>query len=342
MKQSADFSNYKLEDFIDDARFISWITLPDEALDSFWQEVQQDFPQTKPVINEARNLILSIRIERESMNLEEQQSLWEVIEVKAGLRQKKQGKRVSLWFRAAAAVFLVGMISILSLFYYTKYQKQQISTVYGQVKTFALPDGTIVTLNANSKLRYPENWDKTKMREVWIEGEAFFKVNHLHRSGIIKAEERFIVHAQKLNIEVLGTSFNVNNRRGLVKVALLTGKVRLDVKGNRDSEINLQPGELGEYQENMALLVKTKAYVKAYASWKNGELHFDNTPLNKVLILIEDNYGYKAVLKDPALGNKRLSGTFSFSTEDALFKAIAVSLGISIQKDENNHQLIIK
>ena len=342
MKQSTDFNTYKLEDFIDDPRFISWVTLPDDTMDSFWKQVQEDFPQAKSVISDARDIILSIRIQTESMGLQEQQSLWETIELKAGLHQKKRSKQIHLWFRAAAAVLLISTISILSLFYYAKYQKQEISTTYGQVQTITLPDGSIVTLNANSKLEYARNWDKTKTREVWIKGEGFFKVNHLHQSGKIKDEERFIVHAEKLNVEVLGTSFNVNNRRGLVKVALLTGKVRLDVKDNRSYAINLQPGELGEYHENKASLTKSRVYANDYASWKNGELHFDNMPLKKVLILIEDNYGYKAVLKDSAVGDKRLSGTFSFSTEDALFKAIAISLGISIQKDENNHQLIIR
>ena len=174
------------------------------------------------------------------MGLQEQQSLWQTIELTAGLHQKKQ---ISLWFRAAAAVLLIGMISIISLFYYTKYQKQEITTVYGQVRTIALPDGTIVMLNANSKLAYAKNWDKTKTREVWIKGEGFFKVNHLHQVGKIKDEERFIVHAENLNVEVLGTSFNVNNRRGLVKVALFTGQVRLDVKDDKSPAINLQPGD---------------------------------------------------------------------------------------------------
>lgn len=342
MKQSKKVNTYQLEDFIDDPEFISWVTLPDHALNLFWQQVQDEYPETKPLISEARDIILAMRIQSESMDLNEQQLLWKSIELQVKTSPVKKGRSFSLWLGAAAAVLLIGMISILSLFYFTKYQKQEISTVYGQIRTFTLPDGTIVTLNANSKLQYPENWDKTAIREVWIEGEAFFKVNHLHRSGIIKDAEKFIVHAQKLNVEVLGTSFNVNNRRNLVKVALLTGKVRLGVAGAQDSEINLQPGEMGEYLEHKTALVKTKVQASDIAAWKNGELHFDNMALSKVLILIEDNYGYRAVLKDKSIGDKRLSGTFSVSSEDALFKAIAISLGISIEKDELNHQLIIK
>lgn len=342
MKQSKKVNTYQLEDFIDDPEFISWVTLPDDALNLFWQRVQEEYPESKPLISDAREIILAMRIQSVSMDLNEQQLLWKSIELQVKTSPVKKGRSFSLWLGAAAAVLLIGMISILSLFYFTKYQKQEISTVYGQIRTFSLPDGTVVTLNANSKLQYSKNWDKTAIREVWIEGEAFFKVNHLHQSGIIKDAEKFIVHAQKLNVEVLGTSFNVNNRRNLVKVALLTGKVRLGVAGIQDSEINLQPGEMGEYLGLKTALVKTKVQASDIAAWKNGELHFENMPLSKVLILIEDNYGYAAVLKDKSIGDKRLSGTFSMSSEDALFKAIAISLGISIEKDELNHQLIIK
>lgn len=342
MKQSKKVNTYQLEDFIDDPEFISWVTLPDDALNLFWQRVQEEYPESKPLISDAREIILAMRIQSVSMDLNEQQLLWKSIELQVKTSPVKKGRSFSLWLGAAAAVLLIGMIAILSLFYFTKYQKQEISTVYGQIRTFSLPDGTVVTLNANSKLQYSKNWDKTAIREVWIEGEAFFKVNHLHQSGIIKDAEKFIVHAQKLNVEVLGTSFNVNNRRNLVKVALLTGKVRLGVAGIQDSEINLQPGEMGEYLGRKNALVKTKVQASDIAAWKNGELHFENMPLSKVLILIEDNYGYAAVLKDKSIGDKRLSGTFSMSSEDALFKAIAISLGISIEKDELNHQLIIK
>ncbi|RAJ37210.1 FecR family protein [Pedobacter cryoconitis] len=342
MKQSKKINTYQLEDFIADPQFISWVTLPDDALNLFWQQVQNEYPETQPIIKDARKIILAMNISVESMDLNEQQLLWESIELKVKMSPEKRGRTFSLWLRAAAAVLLLGIVSILSLFYYTHYQKQEISTVYGQTRTLALPDGTVVTLNANSTLKYPKNWDKSAIREVWIEGEAFFKVNHLHQSGLIKDSERFIVHAQKLNVEVLGTSFNVNNRRNQVKVALLTGKVRLGVEGIRESEINLQPGEMGEYLGRKTALVKTRVQAADIAAWKNGELHFDNMPLWKVLSLIEDNYGYQSVLKDSSIGDKRLSGTFSVSSEDALFKAIAISLGITIEKDELNHKLFIR
>jgi transmembrane sensor len=339
-KRTADFNSPKLEDFIDDPKFSLWLLHPDEMLDAFWLQVQSDYPQTRAVIAEARQIVLSLRFARDEMDAGEQSSLWLAIESTAKLRRKPVFK-LSLWMRSAAAVFIAGLTG-LSLFYYNAQQSLTVSTAYGQIRTLSLPDGSVVTLNANSTLRYAKKWDVEQVREVWINGEAFFKISHLHRTGKVKEGERFIVHAQKLNVEVLGTSFDVHNRRGNVQVALLTGSVGLQVKGEDKPVLKLIPGELAEYREKKKLISKMRVKVSDYAAWKNGELFLNNTPLKEILLLIEDSYGYKTILKEPALENRKLSGRFSFSSEDAFFRAISTSLGISIVKDQSSHQLIIK
>ena len=340
-KQFTDFGSYTLEDFIDHPQFILWISTPDPDLDAFWQKVQIDYPETVPLIADAKHLILSLQFKSEHMSAPDQKFLWNAIEQRTKLHQKPVF-RLSFWMRSAAAIFLLGLLSISFFFYQHQQQQIWVDTSFGQLKTLTLPDGTIVTLNANSKLHYAKNWSSIRIREVWIEGEAFFKVNHLHRSGIIKEGERFIVHAQKLNVEVLGTSFNVKNRRDLVKVALVTGKVGLEVDGTNHSLIKLTPGELAAYEEKKKTIVKTKIYAPDYIAWRNGKLNFNNTSLYEVFKIIEDDYGYKTIIKDRSILNKKLSGNFSLSSEDALFKAISTSASISIQKDQSTHQLIIK
>ena len=339
-KQPVDFSSYTLADYIDHPDFVNWVTTPTPALDVFWEKVQEDYPSAKTVMAEARGLVLSLRFENAFMEEPEQKSLWHAIELEAKLNQKSVVK-IPLWLRSAAAVLIFGLVG-LSVFLYSQQSKITVSTAFAEVKTFTLPDGSVVTLNANSKLRYPEKWNTEKIREVWIEGEGFFKVNHLHQSGVIKEADRFIVHAEKLNVEVLGTTFNVNNRRGKISVALLTGKVGLELAGNEKAGIKLQPGELAEYEDKKKVIIKKKVQADDYVAWKSNKLYFDNTPLTDVLLLIEDNYGYKAVIKDAAVKNKKLSGTFSFSSEDALFKAIALSLGISIEKNQAAKEIIVR
>jgi len=355
-KQSADFSSYTLEDLIDDPRFILWVTTPDNDLDAFWKKVQNEYPQITPVIAAASKIVLSMRFSTATMNAREQQVLWTAITEEAKLAdvptaaafnqsrssaQAKPSFTVPLWLRAAAAVFVFGILS-LSIFLYLQQQQTVITTAFGQTKTVALPDGSMVTLNANSALHYATNWDKKAIREVWITGEAFFKVNHLHQSGAILAADRFVVHAEELNVEVLGTTFNVKNRRGKVNVALVTGRVGVAVEGASNPLIKLIPGELAEYTEKGQAIYKKAIYTKDYTSWHNGELHFNKTPLSEIFALIEDNYGYTVITKDNKIGKRQLSGNFSLSSEDAFFKAISTTLGISFQKNQATHQLIIK
>lgn len=337
-KQQVDFASYTLADFIDNPGFVQWVITPEPASTLFWESVQRDYPEKVPVIAAARELVLSLRFQQEHLPPVEQESLWNAIEIQAKLHQKP-GLTIPLWLRSLAAILILGLLGT-GLFFYMQQQKLMFSTAYGQVKTFTLPDGSVVTLNANTKLYYPKKWNAEQIREVWIEGEAFFKVNHLHQQGIVKNGERFIVHAEKLSIEVLGTTFNVNNRRGKIKVALLTGKVALQAQGV--AQLKLQPGELAEYEEKQGNIHKKKIEASEYVSWKSNQLNFNNTPLTEVLQLIEDNYGYKTVMKDVSLGNKKLSGSFYFSSEDALFKAIAASLGIVIEKNTARHELIVK
>jgi len=354
-KQSADFSSYTLEDLIDDSRFILWVTTPDNNLDAFWKQVQNEYPQITPVIADAKNIVLSMRFSTVTMTATEQLVLWTAIAAGAKLvdaptarafdqsrsSPPKSSFTIPLWLRAAAAVFIFGILSI-SIFLYLQQQQTVITTAFGQTKTVTLPDGSVVKLNANSALHYDKNWEKEAIREVWITGEAFFKVNHLHQSGAILAAHRFIVHAEELNVEVLGTTFNVKNRRGKVNVALVTGRVGVAVDGASNPLIKLIPGELAEYTEKGQAIYKKAIYTKDYTSWQNGELHFNKTPLSEIFALIEDNYGYTVITKDNKIGKRQLSGNFSLSSEDAFFKAISTTLGISFQKNQATHQLIIK
>jgi transmembrane sensor len=355
-KPSADFSSYTLEDLIDDPRFILWVLTPDEEISAFWESVQNEYPQLIPVIVDAKKIVHSLRFSREEMTAAEQQSLWAnisdeaklyqeiaipVVKHKAVSSRQQPVFRIPVWLRASAAVLLFGLLGI-SIFLYQQQQQTVITTAFGQTRNITLPDGSVITLNANSKLHYAKEWDTATVREVWIDGEAFFKVNHLHRTGPIQSAQRFIVHAQQLDVEVLGTTFNVKNRRGQINVALVAGKVGVKIEGKNKPLLKLSPGELAAYAGKGDVIRKQKVDITSYTSWQDGELHFNKTPLREIFDLIEDTYGYRVITKNQQIGERQLSGTFLLSSEDAFFKAITTSLGISFQKNEATHQLIIK
>ena len=93
-------------------------------------------------------------------------------------------------------------------------------TRYGETQTILLPDSSTVLLNANSRLTLSTDWTDT--REVWLEGEAFFRVRKIKRiTSPASAEHvKFIVRTDRLNVEVLGTEFNVRQRSEKTAVLL--------------------------------------------------------------------------------------------------------------------------
>ncbi|RNL53972.1 FecR family protein [Pedobacter jejuensis] len=336
-KQLSDYKAYTLADLINDESFILWVLQPDRTAEIFWQDVLDTYPILRPTFAHAREIVLSMHFETDAFDIAEQKQLWQNIAASTVLVEKT-GRIFKMWYRYAAAAVVVGILFCIGILYSVNY-KVDIETPFGQLKDITLPDGSIVTLNANSRIKYDKTWSKNDIREVWISGEAFLKVNHLHQTGKIKNYERFIVHTGAVNVEVLGTSFNVNDRRGRTEVALLEGKISLDLKTGGIKPLILAPGDIAEYTNGK--LLKKPINVAEYASWKDGKLYFRNVRVAKIFDYFEDIYGYKVVVDDPKILEKRLSGNLSARDRDVLFKAIGVTLNISIIPKADTNELFV-
>lgn len=332
--------SYTLQNLLDDPLFITWVLQPDEALNAYWQNEQRNHDELSTLLTEARELVSALKFQKDLMSTGEQELLWQQIHTET-IAKKKEARIIPLWMRNIAAAVLVGMISFTAFYFYYN-GTTEISTEYGQIKTIVLPDHSEVTLNANSQLRYARNWNSSKQREVWIKGEAFFKVNHLHTAGKINIGDRFIAHAGKINVEVLGTTFNINDRRGIVNVALVTGKVAMSIASSHNSALIMKPGDVLEFQANQDTITRKNTKTAQKTSWKNGVLEFDQVTAIEVFNQLEDIYGYKFVIKTPAIKLKKLTGKFSSKNKDNLLKAISLALGITIQKDAANQQFIVQ
>src|SRR5260221_14778950 len=112
---------------------------------------------------------------------------------------------------AAAVAFVIASTGALWLF--SNQGINIVTTAYNEVTTITLPDHSMVALNGNSTLRYQKQFGDHFPREVWITGEAYFNVSHINKDPAKEeARDRFIVHTENVNIEVLGTSFTLKNR----------------------------------------------------------------------------------------------------------------------------------
>ncbi|HKZ39074.1 MAG TPA: FecR domain-containing protein [Chryseolinea sp.] len=205
----------------------------------------------------------------------------------------------------------------------------EIHTNYGQRLTIKLPDESSVVLNGNSTIRYSKNWSESEPREVWIDGEGFFAVQHT------KNNQKFIVHIREgLNVEVLGTKFNVKSREHGSEVLLTEGKVQLNVSNETDHPVILQPGELATMKKNK--LSKRAVEDKQYTSWIRSKLFFDKMTLEELALILHDTYGLQVTFENEELKYRQLSGEISSaSIEDILF-AIAETFNIEVIRKNAN------
>ena len=247
-----------------------------------------------------------------------------------------EAKKISLFSRyriqwAAAVILLISSVSIWSFsqFYPSKIT---IQTAFGEKKEVSLPDNTIVTLNANSKLTYHKRFE----REIWLEGEAFFDVSPRYQS-----KESFQVHTSDLTIEVLGTSFNVNSHQEETKVFLEEGKIKLDLEDESEEEILMEPGELLVYSAKKGgNFEKTSANALNHTSWTEGAAIMNMIPLKDVLKRMEDIYGVMFKIEDEELLSKEVRVAVPVENLSIAIDALETVLGKKLKTKKENEYFI--
>jgi len=248
------------------------------------------------------------------------------------------------WLRASLAAASLVLV-LVGIWYVgnrtgTPVMSQE-KTSYGEIKTILLPDSSIVMLNGNSSLRMLQQWGPGDNREVWLEGEAYFQVQKQHA-----ARKGFVVHTKQVDVEVLGTRFNVNTRRQQSIVSLEEGKVRLSVHGevsvvNKDSAIVMRPGETVVVDASSAPKLNEDRNVTAHSGWTKNEFHFDNTSLAEIARLMEDTYGYKMMVADSSLWKLSVSGDLRASNIQELIKVLEVTLKVSMRVDRERKTIYV-
>jgi len=243
----------------------------------------------------------------------------------APLRRRRWPGRAFL--KAAAAVAGITALSFAAWKMYRQNSLVTYQTAYGEVRTLTLPDHSVVTLNGNSTLQYRRHWNAVKDREIWVTGEAFFDVKPAAQKG-------FLVHtAHRINVEVLGTTFNVLDRNGRTQVVLNSGKVRLSSSGRAiPAPIIMQPGELVEVKANARSYSKKHINAAAYASWKDHKLQFSNTNLAQIVEVLQETYGITVIVKDSTLLHQQLSGTVPSQNVNMLLDGLSQLLDLKITR----------
>lgn len=206
-------------------------------------------------------------------------------------------------WRVAASILLVMSIGVYAYFTYApRPELKQItqSTRRGERRTIQLPDGSRVSLNAESTLQYPAEFDDDK-RQISLEGEAFFEV-------VRNPEAPFSVDSRHITTTVLGTSFNILAYDDAdIHVAVNTGKVSV---ASDSLQIFLSPGEQGTVNQQTGELQKSHIDIQSIIDWKEGVLHFDEVTLQKAITMIERWYNVDITCDNAGLLGRTLRGKY--------------------------------
>ena len=336
-----DYHNYSAKDFVMDEYFQRWVLRPDADTRSFWEDWLRHHPHQRSVVREARQLVSLLATDQPVLSFEEAYRIKENIDrqLSAPIERPKVASRRAYLKLAASWVGVIGLLALLYWALAEPWSQVTVTTQSGETREVVLPDGSHITLNANSRLRYIDNWDEEPQREVRLEGEAYFEVapaSLRSENSATLLRKKFIVRAGDANVVVLGTKFNVHYRRRQVQVVLTEGKVTVNAREtNRLKEITMQPGERVVYQSDEQILTQQAVATELYTSWKENRLIFKSASLRTITQLLEDTYGYRVELVDPSLNDVLITATVAADRPDTLLKLLEKLLGAPVHRDGN-------
>ncbi|MBZ5856918.1 FecR family protein [Flavihumibacter profundi] len=332
----------KIEDLMTDESFISYCKRDSREEILRWESFIRENPDEQTLIENARErylelfnaLALSDREEQEELLINRLDQLEEPPVVQMmDYPNRNQSSLIPFLLKVVGAV---AALAVIWVGYYFLNTRNEVKTEltrsfvanYGERKNFQLPDGSIVILNAGSRMSITGNYGKTS-RDIYLEGEAFFDVKH-------NSSMPFIVHTPAMDVKALGTAFNVKAYPGEkgTETSLLRGQVEVTLKKDNDRKIILNPNQKVHWekitddvkqevtvtgnrkQHNIAAdpfvtkLEKTEMGDVQEVGWIENKLIFNDNALKDIAPLMERWYGIKVVFGDEETKNYRFTGTF--------------------------------
>ncbi|WP_020528696.1 FecR family protein [Flexithrix dorotheae] len=314
----------------------SWLSFSEENTEKY-DQIKDLWQNTNIQFNYAHN-------QEEVFNrilVEIEQDLPHGKSVGIDLHPKK--RKNNYWkFSAVAASILILLVSVYWGLEKSKQREISVTQVIGikekrnlagEKSIITLRDGTKVTLNSGSTLRYPEIFGDT--RSVVLEGEAYFDVAK-------DTSKPFIVISDVFKTIALGTAFNIRAfpEDNELKISLAEGKVLLE-KSIRNKEcisacksIVLNPGEEIRYIKEEKAVVKQKFDPEEILAWKDGILVFRNKSLKEIIPVLERWYAVKFEIKNSTNTSGKISDQFQNESLEIVMEGIAFAFGFKYKIED--------
>ena len=202
---------------------------------------------------------------------------------------------------------------------------------YGQTFKLTLSDGTLVWLNAGSKLRFPQKFiDSDKERIVYLEGEGFFEVAK-------NKEVPFIVNTQEVDIKVLGTKFNISSYETDHSIAttLVEGSVSVYETRMPENNLLLIPNFQASYNKFKNDFSKKEVDTKMFTAWMEDRFVIDNLTFSEILVKLERRHHVKFVNNTKNLGDEIYKGEFENEGIESILETISLSTPFEYEIQHN-------
>lgn len=326
-----DYSDYSAADFALDEFFIRWVLDNSPDTDRFWRQWLKSNPSKKEEVDAARTIVRTLRFKQEPLSYAEIQMEWNALRNKlqspeaAPIRTLSTSRTISLrhLLNIAATVLLAAMLFYLfRLNDNTEATAPLIERYTAAAETISLilPDGSVVVLNSNSRISYPEKFPDDH-RKVHLKGEAYFDV-------VSDSTRPFSVITDNITTNVLGTSFDVRAYPADEEIAIALVEGRVKVRQQLDSlqsDIYLHPTQMLTLNREDTVRRIEKFHALETLGWKDGILYFNKVSFTKAITRIEDWYGVEIEI---APGVKldtswRFNGRFQHQTLDEVLKAFS-------------------
>jgi len=299
-------------------KFIYGTISKEEFLEMRHELNKSDLPALKSLLSDEWNedLNLDVMTDKDKEDIRSKLNFYVEYDKKRIFR-----KRIT---QIAAAI--IPFVFILSAVLYiqqpaAKVEKDFVVSVkQGNRAQVTLPDQSKVWMNSNSKLIYRNGENNT--REVKLIGEAFFKV--------FKDKSRpFIVSANNIQVEVLGTSFNVKARNGsdIIETSLVEGSIKLSGT-ELTQDYQLKPNEKATYSNSLKSIKIESTDNEVETAWKDNKLQFKSERFGNVVKRLEEWYGVKIISKCPTIENDIISGAFKGESLETVLETFAIQYKI--------------